>query len=46
MGGSPKKSSVFGLEVNYHFREDTVLYKDVRLYNLTRYVSTVNGFFE
>ena len=27
----PKKPTVFGLEVNYYFRQDTVLYKDVRL---------------
>ena len=41
-GGSPEKSTVFGLEVNYYFREDTVLYKDVRLWSLTRYVAIVN----
>jgi len=42
-GGSPNKSTVFGLEFNYYFRVYSVLYKDVRLQNLTRYILIIKA---
>jgi hypothetical protein len=42
-GGDPKNSAVFGLEVNYYFRIDSVLYRDVRLQNLTRYILIIKA---